>query len=93
MQKISASLEAIAHLADQALDLSKTQAAIQAAKTLVEESRKKSGQTEEALLQQLETELGTWQSKLSVILSEPVGKKGMAKHARFWAEKLRATHV
>ena len=83
VQKISTSLEAIADLVDHASDLPKIQAAIQTAKTLAKE----------ASLQQLETELNTWQSKLSVILNEPAGKKGMAKHARFWAEKLKAIHV
>ncbi len=93
MKRLIVSLEAIADLADRASDLSKTQAAIQSAKILVQESKKKEGQAEQASLQQLETELDTWQSKLSVILNEPVGKKGMAKHARFWAEKLRTIHV
>lgn len=41
----------------------------------------------------LDVELSIWQSKLSVILNEPAGRKGLAKHARFWAEKLRAFHV
>ena len=83
MQKVSASLETIADLVEQTSDLSKIQVAIQMAKTLAKE----------ASLQQLETELNTWQSKLSVILNEPAGKKGMAKHARFWAEKLKTIHV
>ena len=79
VQKISASLEAIADLVEHTSDLPKIQTAIQTAKNLAKE----------ASLQQLETELGTWQSKLSVILNEPVGKKGMAKHARYWIEKLK----
>ena len=79
MKSIAVSLEAIAGLVDQTSDFSKIQAAIQTAKTLAKE----------ASLQQLETELNTWQSKLSVILNEPAGKKGLVKHARFWAEKLK----
>lgn len=36
----------------------------------------------------LEEELKVWQTKLSVIIKEPIGRKGLAKHARFWAERL-----
>ena len=46
-------------------------------------------QAKDLKLGQLETELSVWQSKLEVILKETVGRQGMAKHASFWAEKLR----
>ena len=80
-EKISQALEDIARAAKSTGDDSKIKQAITAAKNLV------SGQ---ASLQQLESELSTWQSKLSVILKEPVGRQGLAKHAGYWAEKLRA---
>ena len=41
-------------------------------------------------LRTLENELKVWQEKLSVIFQEPIGRKGMAKHARFWAQRLRS---
>jgi hypothetical protein len=37
---------------------------------------------------QLDEELGIWQKKLSVILKEPIGREGMAKHAKHWVEIL-----
>ena len=44
-------------------------------------------------LKQLDEELSTWQKKLDVILKEPVGREGMAKHAKHWAEELRKLNV
>ena len=85
MKNISASLEAIANSAEK--DTEKTEQAIKVARDLI----KNASVTSE--LKELDTELSIWQSKLAVILKEPVGKKGMAKHARFWAEKLRTIHV
>ena len=38
---------------------------------------------------ELSEELKIWLTKLDVILKEPVGRAGMAKHAHFWAEKLK----
>ena len=97
MQKISASLEAVADSIDKGLALLKVEEAVRAARDLVGAAlvvAKKNGQAQGLpLLEELEKELSVWQSKLSVILNEPIGKKGMAKHARFWVEKLRAIHV
>ena len=84
MKKIIESLEAIAAAAEK--EPEKTEQAIKAARGLIKDQ-------ELPLLKELDAELATWQSKLSVILKEPVGKKGMAKHARFWAEKLREARV
>jgi hypothetical protein len=42
-----------------------------------------------ALLQTLDEELGVWIKKLEIILKEPAGREGMAKHAHYWAEKLK----
>ena len=41
------------------------------------------------LLQNLDSELSTWQSKLSTILKEPIGRQGMSRHCLFWVEKLK----
>lgn len=53
------------------------------------ETIKTSGAGIEAL-QELDRELSVWQSKLSVIWSEPLGRQGIAKHATYWEEKLRS---
>ena len=37
---------------------------------------------------QLKEELSVWKTKWSVILKEPVGRQGMAKHVRHWIEKI-----
>ena len=104
VQKISTSLETIAKSVDQGSDLSKMQEAIKTTRDLIVGATlvvaQKNGRVQDPplqentrnLLKELDKELSIWQSKLSVILNEPVGKKGMAKHARFWAEKLRAIH-
>lgn len=39
-------------------------------------------------LHELDQELSTWQSKLDAIWKEPFGREGMAKHAKYWMEKL-----
>ena len=108
MRSIIVSLEAIAYAVDQTSDLSKVEEKVMATRGLVKNfvsqtnkplagvipaTTTSAGRHELPLLKELDTELSIWQSKLEVILKEPVGKKGMAKHARFWAEKLRAIHV
>ena len=79
-EKIALGLEEVAHLAKSSNDAAKIKEAISAVKELI------SGKDP---FQQLDTELATWQSKLSVILKEPVGREGMVKHARYWAEKIK----
>ncbi len=86
MEKISASLETIAETVEKNADVSKTDTAIKSARNLIKDQAS-------PMLKELDKELATWQLKLSVILKETVGKKGMAKHARFWAEKLREARV
>ena len=88
MQNISERLNVIADLADKNSDLSRMQQTISAVRYLI-----KGAIYELPLLKELDTELSIWQSKLAVILNEPAGRKGMAKHARFWSEKLREIHV
>ncbi len=41
-----------------------------------------------APLKRLDSELATWQTKLPVILNEPVGRQGIAKHAKYWIDEL-----
>ncbi len=42
----------------------------------------------QGMLAQLDEELVVWESKIEVILKEPVGRQGMARHAAHWAERL-----
>lgn len=79
--KLSENLEAIARAAAKA-DAAATGAAIGQARQLI-----KAAPAAEALAR-LDRELSTWQEKLEVILKEPAGRQGMAKHARFWIEEL-----
>ena len=69
--------------------LRKTEQAIKATRTAVENFKKTAKPELAALLEKLENELRTWQSKVSVILREPVGRQGMAKHAEHWIEQLK----
>ena len=75
MDKIIKGLEALANSAN-SNDAVKVQKAIQEVRDLNP-------------AKELDLELAVWQSKLSVILKEPVGRQGLVKHARFWAEKIK----
>ena len=86
MPTISGSLEALASSIDKGADLARAAEAIKSTRELTKDK-------DLPVLKELDAELSVWQSKLSVILNAPEGKKGMAKHARFWAEKLKAIHV
>ena len=83
MKEVITGLETIASTVERNSDVLKVEQAIKAIRDLIKNH-------ELPLLKELDTELATWQSKLSVILKEPVGKKGMAKHARFWAERIES---
>ena len=76
MDKIIQGLEEIAHLAKHSSDASQIKKAIQVVRDLIPG-------------RELDQELSVWQTKLDVILKEPVGREGMAKHARYWAEKVK----
>ena len=80
MQDACKALETLARLAEGTADEAKMISVIQEITVLTK------GKPEAA---HLEEELKVWQIKLPVILKEPVGRKGMAKHARFWAERLK----
>ena len=79
-EKICSSLEEIARLVKSSNDAAKIKEAIGHVRDLIlgQESSK-----------QLDSELSTWQTKLAVILKEPAGREGMAKHARYWAERIK----
>ena len=75
LQDACKALETLARLTEGAGDETKINAAI---KELLALTKGKSS------LNRLEDELKIWQGKLAVILKEPMGRKGMAKHARYW---------
>ena len=83
MKNIIVSLETIASTVEKNADALKTEQAITLARNQIENI------SNDPLLKELDLELSVWQSKLAVILKEPAGKKGMAKHARYWAERLK----
>ncbi len=87
MKNIIVSLEAIARSVKDPQGAPKTEEAIKTTRDLIRNSKK--NENLEASLNQLDSELATWESKLSVILKEPVARQGMARHANFWAEKLK----
>lgn len=83
------SLETIARLAKYSSDTQKLADAIKSARNSIKKIKPGSSGARAEALDQLETELSTWQSKLDVILGEPVGRQGMEKHARHWTDKLK----
>ena len=83
MDHITQGLEAVGHAAKTG-DATKTGKAIQDLRALLKDAKTKSG-----ILEKLDSELGIWQSKLSTIFKEPVGREGMVKHARHWVTSLR----
>ena len=85
MPNLSSALEEIAKAAS-SQDATKAQAAIQAARAALKEDNKIS---KSEILNKLDSELQVWQSKLSVIFGESVGRQGMVKHARHWIEQLK----
>lgn len=86
---ITDKLELISSTAKKSADAAQLRTLIQAARTMVEAAKVKRDGGNELMLTQLDTELLTWLSKLDVILKEPVGRQGMAKHAGYWAEKVK----
>lgn len=79
MQDACQALERIAHLAESG-DEAGLRKELEALQKAVSSNKE---------LAELAKEAKIWQDKLGVILQEPVGRKGMARHARFWIEKLK----
>ena len=89
MKEIIGALEEIEKSA-KAGDRAKVEQAIQSARS---KSAAVGVQGRAPLLRQLDEELSIWLAKLNVIFKEPVGREGVAKHARHWAEELRKLNV
>ena len=96
-KKIIVSLEEIENLIKHSQDSGKIKNAIKSlranvgaalvvAQNVVGQNK---GQAQGLPLQELDKELEIWESKLSVILNEPIGRQGMAKHAAHWIERLK----
>lgn len=66
---------------------SEVRAAIVSTLALVTAEKSRAGAHKRALLEKLESELSIWQSKLGILLKEPAGRQGMAKHAQYWIKK------
>ena len=91
MQKIILGLEEIARSVKNSGEISKTAQALEAARDAIRTSKARSGRETAVLLEKLDKELETWQAKLPVIIKEPAGRQGMAKHAHYWVEELNKT--
>ena len=88
--KICTGLEELAKMAARSsTDAAAAAKAIQAARAAVADGLKTASGPARQALEKLDGELGIWQSKLSVILAEPVGRQGMVKHAAYWVEQLK----
>ncbi len=84
MKEIIQSLEKISKLAAaQAADVKELEKAISAARDAIKKNEK------DSRLETLDGELSIWQSKLSVIVKEPIGRQGISKHCLHWVGKLK----
>ena len=81
-QKVITGLENIAKEAG-AADAVKLEAAIKGTREALKQEKGS------ALLSQLDQELDVWQKKITVIVGEPAGRQGVAKHAHYWVETLK----
>ena len=93
MQKIISGLEEIARTVKTGADASKTAPLVSAARSSVAEFKKTASEEARPVMDRLDVELSAWQMKLEVILNEPVGRQGMAKHAHYWVEELKKFKV
>ena len=84
VKEILQALETIERSVGSGNDAARAQAAIRTA-------RAKTASSSDALLKQLAAELLTWESKFPVIWHESDGRRGMAKHAKHWMEKLKGS--
>ena len=82
--RLVSSLEEIARLARGLGEAGQIDRAIKTTRGLIQETGNSA-----VSLEKLDRELSIWESKLAVILKEPAGRQGMAKHALYWAEKLK----
>ena len=90
MKNIIVSLEEIARAAKTSAEPKKAEEAIRATRSFIQDSKKNKDASKKALLDQLDSELATWQTKLSVLLSEPAARQGIVKHIYYWEEKLKS---
>ena len=91
MNRVIASLEEIARLAKTAREPAEMEKALEAARGAIQLLKDEISRPPKSsgLEMTLDQELSTWQSKLAVIWKESVGREGMARHAKYWVDKLR----
>ena len=92
MKKIIEQLEEVAHTAKNPAEQPKTVQALKTLRTLVKDPQE-TGVASKEILGRLDGELEVWQKMLSVILKEPAGREGMARHAKHWVGELRKINV
>ena len=83
LKELIQQLELIAKLANKSSDAREIESAIKLAREALKNDRS------DPRLVNLDLELSTWQSKIAVILQEPIGRQGMSKHCLYWVEKLK----
>lgn len=88
-EKLLGSLEKLAHTAKTSSDAAGFEKAVKETRELIKQSLSGAGDAAKKLLSQLDSELDVWQKKITVIVKEPLGRQGMAKHAHHWAEILK----
>jgi len=89
LKDVVVSLEKLGKQAASAPEAVKVEEAIKTSRAALQTVRDSAGENLKGMLTQLDSELSTWQSKLSVILKEPAARQGMSKHVNYWVERLK----
>lgn len=88
MKEILQALDQLSRSAKSDKEAVNPSAAVKELRKHIREGKPKAPSELHAMLSQLDEELAVWESKIDVILKEPVGRQGMARHAAHWAERL-----
>lgn len=89
IRKVIAGLEEIAGSAKTAKDTDSVGKTIDSVCQRIRPLAADRGGVSKNLFGELYRELEIWRSKLAVIFKEPVGRQGMARHAKFWADRIK----
>ena len=90
MKEIIRALEQVSRSVKSDQESVKPAEAVKALRERIREARATAGEEIRTMLAKLDEELSVWQSKMEVILKEPVGRQGMARHAAHWRERINA---
>ena len=88
MKGIVQALEQVSRSAKSDKETVKPADAVKELRKRIRDGKPKQPAELQAMLAQLDEELAVWESKIAVIMKEPVGRQGMARHAAHWAERL-----